>query len=110
MATRNSPPVLIPVLQSLLGERAATALDVGARWGARAGWYTLPPLISTVGFEPDLDECARLNQGRSSFERYEPVALGKIDSKVRLTITEEPGCSSIFEPDPEAIDATHCCE
>jgi FkbM family methyltransferase len=104
MATQIHPPALIPVLRGLLGERAATALDVGARWGAGASWYALPPLIATVGFEPDPDECARLNQQRSStFERYEPVALGKIDGKVQLTLTEEPGCSSIFAPDPEVI-------
>ena len=97
-------PALIPVLQNLLGERAATVLDVGARWGMEASWYALPPLVSLVGFEPDADECARLNEKASAHQRYEPVALGKEDGRVPLTITEEPGCSSLFPPDPSVIE------
>lgn len=83
----------------LLGERTRTVLDVGARWGTSGAWYRLSPLAKVVGFEPDEEECARLNQTAGPHERFVAIALGAARETVTLHVTREPGCSSIYPPD-----------
>ena len=83
----------------LIGDRVKTVLDVGARWGTSGAWYRLSPLAKVVGFEPDAEECARLNRTASPYERFVPIALGASRETVTIHVTREPGCSSIYPPD-----------
>ena len=89
------------LVAELLGERSVTVLDVGARWGSTGGWWTVPPLARIVGFEPDADECARLNAALlpNAAVRYVPTALGRATGTATLFVTEEPACSSLYPPD-----------
>ena len=118
-AERPGPSAARPVLAfaaRLLGSGATTVLDVGARQvgdaaevlaqrrrpdGAGDAWWRLHPLASLVGFEPDEDECRRLNDrvqpGRS--ERHVAAALGKTSGKATLHVAVRPACSSLYPPD-----------
>ena len=87
------------VAARVVGERVKTVLDVGARWGTAGAWYRLSPLAKVVGFDPDAEECARLNQMASPYERFVPLALGAARETVAIHITREPACSSIYPPD-----------
>ncbi len=90
----------------ILGVGTTTVLDVGARWGAGGVWWRLDPLAKLVGFDPDPEECARLNAQlpAGSRERFVPVALGKEPGPATLHITLNPGCSSIYPPDETLAD------
>jgi hypothetical protein len=44
-----------------LAEQGLGILDVGARGGAHTALSEVAPLVNLVGFEPDPEECRRLN-------------------------------------------------
>jgi FkbM family methyltransferase len=54
-----------------------TIVDVGARWGFNAEWKVFGDSFKVYCFEPDEDECARLNAQAGHNVRYIPAALGK---------------------------------
>ncbi len=86
-------------------ERPIVAVDVGSRDGVRASWRELGANSLLVGFDPDREECARLNAraGEPARERYEPFALGAIAGPATLHVTRDPQSSSLFEPSPLAL-------
>lgn len=84
-----------------LGPGGVTVADVGSRWGASDAWFRLAPLARLIGFEPDPEECRRLNALSAEHGRQEisyPVALGSEDGQATLHITREPACSSLYRP------------
>ena len=56
-----------------------------------------------VGFEPDPEECDRLNDRATDRERFLPVALGASDERVAFHVAAWPVASSIYPPDPEFL-------
>src|SRR5215831_3601703 len=89
----------------ILGPEAVTILDVGARWASDFdAWYRIAPLGGLLGFEPDEEECARLNDASSPSRRFVPLALGAKTGTRTLHITREPGCSSLYPPSPDFTD------
>ena len=76
-----------------------TLIDIGARWGVNPPWDKVDSsLISYYGFEPDKEECAKLNKNTGKNIIYFPVALSDSEMKTILYVTKEPGCSSILCP------------
>ncbi len=59
-----------------------------------------------VGFDPDPEECARLNAAAvdPERERYEPFALGATAGSAELHLTRDPQSSSLYAPNPAAIE------
>ena len=94
------------LVAGLLGARSVVALDVGGRWGAADAWWALSPLARIVGFEPDAEECARVNAALDpeSGQRYVPLALGRTNGQAVLHVTEDPACSSLYPPDEAMIE------
>ncbi len=82
-------------------------LDIGARGGVVEDIRPLGRAASVCGFEPDPEECRRLNvtaeQGDHPFGalRYLPVALGARQERRALHIMRHAGASSLLSPDPE---------
>ena len=82
-----------------------TCLDVGARQGFTKDLLPIASAVDAVAFEPDRDECARLNadagRSRSPWRtvRYLPVALGPSDGPKQLHLYRQRGCSSLLEAD-----------
>jgi len=89
----------------LLDAFPITCLDVGARGGITSDLLPLAPAVRAIGFEPDPDECARLNATTLSSGapwkelRFLPVALGKAKETRALHIYSQPGCSSFLTAD-----------
>jgi FkbM family methyltransferase len=98
------PEVELSAVAALL-DRPVVGIDVGSRDGVRPEWRALQPNALLVGFDPDPQECARLNAaaGDPARERYEPVALGAVDGEATLHITRDPQSSSLYPPDPRAL-------
>jgi FkbM family methyltransferase len=89
------------LVADLVGERSVVTLDVGARFGAEGAWWTIDPIARLIGFEPDPEECARLNAALApgASQRYVPVALGRSHDSGVLHVTQDPACSSLYPPD-----------
>lgn len=82
-------------------------IDVGARGGINDRWKNIYPMLNVVGFEPDEQECERINFDTKSapyeFHCY-PYALGQQkDEKIELNICRDPGCTSAYAPNTEFI-------
>jgi FkbM family methyltransferase len=85
-------------------DRPIHAIDVGCRDGVRARWRALGPHGSLVGFDPDPEECARLNAGAIADEElYEPVALAASSGHATLYLTADPQSGSLYPPNEEAV-------
>lgn len=75
-----------------------TLIDVGARWGLNEPWTRIGEAADIVCFEPDAEECARLNAQRPSNVRYLPFGLSNVEAERELYVTTAPGCSSLHRP------------
>lgn len=92
------------------------AIDVGARGDMHPVLARIAPLVHLTGFEPDADECRRLNTiGRGAFRSamYLPYALAADSSARTLHLCRSGGASSLLRPyrvflerfeDPERFD------
>lgn len=89
-------------LQELLEDDVVVG-DIGARWGAGGRWQAFGPRVRVVGFDPDPDECRRL-QALEPEVQYVPVALGDRHGTGTLHTTVEPACASLFPPTPGIVD------
>lgn len=102
MQNRNgsSTAAIAGPLAAHLGE-PLTLLDVGSRDGEAAAWTVFEPHVRVIGFEPDAEECARLESAYNGpAERlFVPVAPGE----ATLHVTRQAQSSSLFEPDTDAI-------
>lgn len=85
-----------------LNERL-TIVDVGARSGLDERWTPYFAMIDAIGFEPDEEECRRLNETRFPYSvRFHPYALGARDGdNATLYICRSPVNSSVLEPNTE---------
>ena len=88
----------------LVGEKAfqanpLTVIDVGARGGFESHWESYGDQIRIIGFEPDTEECARLNEQSDARVSYFPVALDQHPGKRTLYITKYVASSGLYAPD-----------
>jgi len=103
-----SPPVtpggVVPAGASPRREplaRKLVALDVGCRWGFAQKFVAAKDQFHIFGFDPDTEECERLEKyyGDASITLL-PMALAHVAGLRTLFVTQEPACSSLFQPDP----------
>lgn len=76
-------------------------VDVGARGGAESLWGIYGDQVHVIGFEPDMEECERLNQSAKNAigrESYYPIALHRGKAVRTLYVTKNPQASSLFQP------------
>lgn len=72
------------------------AVDVGARWGSKGAWWRLDGAATVHSFEPDVEECERLNVSHAP-DRFYPYALGDQECTGKLYVANEPGGSSLLK-------------
>ena len=80
-----------------------TVIDIGARGGVEDHWSQLGTGVRLYGFEPDEEECDRLNHGDDRVATYIPLALGSSTGEQRFYVTKDPFCSSLFPPIDELV-------
>lgn len=79
----------------LINNKPLQFFDIGARGRLDEPWRSIKQ-IKIFGFEPDEKECKRLNQeGKGVFF---PVLLWSHKTKLKLNITSNPYCSSVYKP------------
>ncbi len=91
-----------PEIGHALEEMPLVVVDVGARgrlvepWGSFAERF--PKAITIIGFEPDPEECDRLNRTCEANARYLPYALWEDDRTIPVHIAERASTSSVHPP------------
>jgi len=87
-------------------DRDLVVVDVGCRWGFDDTFIRHLDMFRLYGFEPDKDECMRLEQLYAT-NRVTLVSLGLADHKgiSSFYLTKEPACNSIYEPNPELTES-----
>ena len=87
-------------------------VDVGCRWGFADEFINSPDVFQVYGFDPDPDECARLNKKYASHSVTAiPIGLSATPGEHILYLTQDPACSSLYQPDPYLTanyPAFHC--
>ena len=81
-------------------EKPVVLVDIGAVGKPPSHWLPLKDEISLFGFEPNKDECRKLNESGSGYRNSEflPYAIGERDEKRLFYITEYHECSSLLKP------------
>jgi FkbM family methyltransferase len=79
-------------------------VDAGARGEPEPPWNGLDPgVLEIIGFEPDADECVRLNAAAPAGRRYLPVALWSADGEIDIHVASTPSCSSVLPPNADLL-------
>jgi FkbM family methyltransferase len=97
----------IDSLASILNpNRRTVVVDIGASQldGKKPPYQSMlsKGLCDLIGFEPQADALAQLNSRKGPHETYLPYVVG--DGKTStLHICQDPGMTSLLEPDPEAL-------
>ena len=68
------------------------------------------PRTTIIGFEPDAEECARLNRIGEGQCRFFPVAVGERAETRQLFVTRSPECSSFYRPNTDFLRRFRECE
>jgi FkbM family methyltransferase len=81
-------------------EKQIVLIDIGAVGKPPSHWLPLKDEIHLVGFEPNKDECKKLNESGCGYSKSEflPYAIGERDEKKLFYITEYHECSSLLKP------------
>jgi len=98
---------MINSFQSFAETYAFTYVDVGARWGATSPVLELFPNHRVIGFEPDPEEFARLQDRPREKHTYFPVGVAGRSGRRKLYITESLGWTSILPPNNEFCGKFH---
>jgi FkbM family methyltransferase len=81
-----------------------SVVDAGALFGLQPELEPIAHRVDAVAFEPDANECARLNeraQREGLRQRFIPVAIGGADEQRVLNVTRQPASSSLLEPNAQ---------
>lgn len=75
-------------------------VDVGARGGFSPAWDVLQDQVRLIGFEPDTEECDRLNaDAAGTSKEYYPAALHRDKGRRTFYVTAFPSSSGFTKPD-----------
>jgi FkbM family methyltransferase len=99
----NAVDLLVELLQP---ERLTAVVDIGANPITDEPPYQpmlAKRICSLVGFEPQLEGLALLNERKSDLETYLPYAVGD-GMPATLKICHAPGMSSLLTPNPRVLD------
>jgi FkbM family methyltransferase len=78
-------------------------IDAGCRWGFGPHWEALREHVKLIGFDPDGEECRRLEEryaGRPLDATFVPVALGSESGRSAFRHFAEPAVGSLYAHDP----------
>lgn len=96
--------IFSPTFGEAIKSEPIVLADAGARGELHEPWAGLNEnVIYVIGFEPDENECNRLNSLQSRNRLYVPNALWSFEGRVNLHLASEPSTSSVHPPNFELI-------
>jgi FkbM family methyltransferase len=75
-----------------------TLVDIGARGGIHQRWNLVSRDIRVLGFEPDMEECKKLNEKSGKNHIYFPIALYNRSGTIKMNVVQSAASSSIYLP------------
>jgi len=101
IAINHNPPMTRYLVEKtdVFRDEPVTIVDVGARWGFNPEWEVFGKDLRVYCFEPDEDECRRLNAAAGKNVRYIPCALGREKSKATLYEAKLNASSGLYKTD-----------
>lgn len=102
----NFQPAMTGLIGSrrLLQEDPFVLVDVGALGGIGRHYEAFGDDIRVIAFEPNEDECHRLQANGDARITYLPLGLGGRDESRTLYVTYIPSSSTLFRPNQEFFD------
>ena len=101
------PRTVVARFRRFLEAYPITVLDVGARGGIPGELGPLRPYLRLIAMEPDPAEARRLEERFRSMGFHSavvlPEAAGPHGGRFTLHVTQDPGRSSLLEPNPDVI-------
>jgi FkbM family methyltransferase len=85
-------------LDDFLSAERIVLVDVGARGGAPPELESMRSYVRHIGFEPDLEECQRLNN--TGMGEFFPMMVGGVGGTQRLNLYSDRDYSSVYELAP----------
>jgi FkbM family methyltransferase len=81
-------------------------LDIGCSGSLDAKWSPIVPLLSYTGFDPNAQECDRLNQKSHPYKsvRYLPYAIAGEQGNQTMYMTESIYCYSLLRPNSKWLE------
>ena len=81
-------------------------IDIGASGGFPRAWQHLVPFINYYAFEPNKEECDRLQAEENAFNsaKYFPNAVADTCGEATLYMTSDMYCYSLLEPNAAMLD------
>lgn len=93
--------------EKALDGRPLAVVDVGALWGLLPELQPIQSFVSAVGFDPDAEECERLNataRERGLRQRFLPFAVTGADEPRTFHLMRKEATSSLLEPNRVFFD------
>jgi len=84
-------------------EKPIVLIDIGAVGNPPPHWLPLKDLINLIGFEPNREECKKLNDAGCGYRESEflPYAIGEKNENRHFYITKYHECCSLLKPNLE---------
>jgi len=101
IATNHASPMTRYLVEktSVFRNDPVTIVDVGARWGFNPEWAVFGKDLRIYCFEPDAEECRRLNASAAPGVRYLPFALGRSGGEATLYETKLSASTGLYRSD-----------
>lgn len=94
-------------LESILQDEMLTVLDVGARGALAPRFLPVRRSVAVYGFEPDVDETARMNEALQAQPWKQavvlPYAVGRTERQRPFNIANSPDLSSFLQPNIDLL-------
>jgi len=94
------------VEKGVLKNNPLVIVDVGARGGLEYHWANYGDMIQFIGFEPEAEECNKLNDSISfeSKSKFYPVALFKDKGTYLFNQAVSPAASGLYSRDEKLVN------
>ena len=81
-------------------------IDIGASGPGDPRWTPIAPLLNLIGFDPNTEECDRLNAEPTPYNRanFLPYAIAEREGEHTLYRTKNKYCFSLLEPDADWLN------
>jgi len=99
----DAPMASYVVQRGIFRQRPVGLVDVGARGGYDQAWDVFQDQLQVIGFEPEPEECAALNEQSPPNVRYLPFALGAREETRTFFTAAFSGSSGLCGGDTEFI-------
>ena len=99
IAINHNPPMTRYLVEKsdVFRNDPVTIVDVGARWGFNPEWEVFGKCLRVYCFEPDEEECRRLNASAGKNVTYIPFALGQMEGDATLYEAKLSASSGLYK-------------